>query len=88
MDKPQFSDWTPSESAGVDQFLNTALGQKWLTYLYNHKPRTTVDKGTEAAALSGVYSAGYEFCMLQIWISRRPLEQAEVSAKSADMTKD
>jgi hypothetical protein len=90
MDVPQLNKWTPSDAAGVQQFLSTPLGQKWLGLLHNYKPRITADslKSVEQAGITGAYSAGYELCMLQIYTSCRAIEQTDYSAKTADMTRD
>jgi len=90
MDLPQLPKWTPSDAAGVQQFLNTPLGQKWLGFLHSYKPRITVDslKSIESAGMTGAYAAGYELCMLQIYTSCRVIEETDYSAKAVDMTKD
>jgi len=90
MELPQLNKWTPSDAAGVNQFLNTPLGQKWLNFLHNYKPRITFEslKTIEMAGMTGAYAAGYELCLLQIYTSCRVVEEPDVSAKPIDMTKD
>jgi hypothetical protein len=88
MDQPQLPQWTPSDVAGMQQFLNTPLGVKFINFLMSGKPRTVIDRGTETAALTGTYVAGYELCIIRIYMSCRSLDQPDVSVKSQDMTKD
>jgi hypothetical protein len=88
MDLPQLPQWTPSDAAGVKQFLATPLGARWITFLLSGKPRIVVDRGTEIAALTGAHNAGYELCIQMIYGSCVVTEQADFSAKSADMTRD
>jgi len=52
-------DWTPSDAAGLNEFLNTPLGRKWLGILLAHKPKIDLST-TERAGLSGAFLAGYE----------------------------
>jgi hypothetical protein len=88
MEIPQFGQWTPSDAAGVSQFLATPLGQKFMMLLHNCKPRTTIDKGVESAGVTGAYTAGYELCILQIYSSCNVVQEVDFTAKTADMTKD
>lgn len=80
--------WTPSDAAGVNQFLNSNLGRKWLGVLLNRKPRSVVDKGMEQAALSGAFAAGYEIFFFEIAATRVSLPSADVGAKAIDMSRD
>jgi hypothetical protein len=88
MDLPQLPQWTPSDAAGVKQFLSTPLGARWMGFLMNGKPRIVVDRGTEVAALTGAHNAGYELCIQLIYGSCTPTEQPDVNIKSFDMTRD
>jgi len=90
MDLPHLPQWTASDSAGLKEFLRTPLGDRLMTQLHSHKPRTTAEdlKTVEQAALTGAYSAGYELCTLNIYALCNVLEQADFTAKTADMTKD
>jgi hypothetical protein len=80
--------WNPGEAAAVNEFLNSAVGRKWLGVLLTRKPR--IDLGsTEKAALSGAFAAGYESIFSEIAATRigqSPIDTA--SAKSIDPTKD
>jgi hypothetical protein len=80
--------WTPSDAAGLDQFLSTQLGRKWLAEMLNRKPRGEIHKGLEHAALSGAFAAGYEQFFLEIYATRSSLPSADIEARSADMSKD
>lgn len=53
------AEWTPSDAAGLNEFLNTALGRKWMGVLLAHKPKLDLTT-TERAALTGAFVAGYE----------------------------
>jgi len=88
MDLPQLPQWTPSDAAGVKQFLSTPLGTKWMMLLNSGKPRVDVAHGTETAALTGAYNAGYELCILRIYGTCTATEQVDYTARTADMTKD
>ena len=85
---PGVIDWGPGEASTVNDFLNTQVGRKWLGYLWNMKPKVTLDKGVEAAALTGAASAGYEHCFSQIASSRATVNRDQMSAKAIDPTKD
>lgn len=80
--------WSPSDAAGVNQFLNTVIGRKWLGVLLNRKPRSVIDKGMEQAALSGAFVAGYEAFFLEIAATRVSLPVADVGTKAIDMSRD
>jgi hypothetical protein len=53
------SDWTPSDAAGLNEFLNTPLGRKWLGIMLAHKPKIDLSS-SERAGITGVFLAGYE----------------------------
>lgn len=55
-------EWTPSDAAGLNEFLNTPLGRKWMGIMLAHKPKLDLTS-TERAALSGAYVAGYEYLL-------------------------
>jgi hypothetical protein len=82
------TDWSAGESAALNEFLNTPLGQKWLTVLILSKPR--MDLGTtERAALSGAYASGYEAAIGVIDQTRRTrAPEQNASAKSIDPERD
>lgn len=52
-------DWSPSDAAGLNEFLNTPLGRKWLGLMLAHKPRIDLTN-TERAGITGAFCAGYE----------------------------
>jgi hypothetical protein len=79
--------WSPSEAAGLHEFLNTALGRKWLGILLSRKPRLDLSS-TERAALSGAYAAGYESFFGEIAATRMTMEGEVQSIRSIDPTKD
>jgi hypothetical protein len=79
--------WTPQEAAGVNDFLNSPLGRKWLGVLLTRKPRLDLTN-TERAALTGAYAAGYESFFGEM-ASTRVVVQEEVASKPPiDTTKD
>ena len=84
-----FSMWTASDSAGLNEFLNTKLGVKWISVLMTLKPKVDITAGTEKAGLSGAYVAGYEYLLNEIIPRTRavPVEDT-ASRKPIDMTKD
>jgi hypothetical protein len=87
MDKPG-TNWSPSEAAGVNEFLKTPLGEKWLNILYARKPRISLTN-TEAAALTGALAQGYEMVFAEIYNSRTVAKESEnVGARSIDTTRD
>lgn len=79
--------WSPQEAAGVNDFLNSPLGRKWLGILLARKPRMDLTS-TEKAALTGAYSAGYESFFGEIAATRTVVQPSEASRPPIDMTKD
>jgi hypothetical protein len=88
MNIPRGYNWSPQESAAINEFLNTPLGKRWLDLLYFQRPRTVIDKGTEAAALSGAFAAGYESVFAQVALSRVAVQEEEPMTKTIDLVKD
>lgn len=88
MTTPQM--WTPSDAAGLNEFLNTKLGVKWIATLMTLKPKVDISKGTEAAGLSGAYVAGYEYLLNEMIPRTRaaPPDDSSASRKNVDMVKD
>ena len=80
-------DWTPSDAVGVNEFLKTAVGKKWLEHLANAKPRIDTTS-TEKAALSGAYAAGYEAVLSLIKVSRGSPAKEDFNLKPFDPTRD
>lgn len=80
--------WSPSEAAAVNEFLNTPVGRKWLGVLLTRKPKVDLNS-TEKAALTGAFSAGYESIFSEIAATRvaQPLSES-ASVKGIDPTKD
>jgi hypothetical protein len=72
--------WTPSEASGVNEFLNTPLGRKWLGILLSRKPRLDMTS-TDRAALSGAYIAGYEQVFNEMAASRTAIKDQESASK-------
>jgi hypothetical protein len=87
LDQPPGIPWSPSESAGVNDFLSTPLGRKWLGILLNRKPGIDLTS-TERAAITGAYSAGYERFFMEIASSRATPPIGDSGAKSIDITRD
>lgn len=80
--------WTASDAAGLNEFLNTKLGVKWIATLMTMKPKVDL-KGTEVASLTGAYLAGYEYLLNEVIPrTRTTLTQETSSLKPIDMTKD
>lgn len=80
--------WSPSEAASVNEFLNSQVGRKWLGLLNYRKPMIDI-RTTEAAALSGAYSAGYERLLyVEMAATRTSLPEDSASIKGIDPTKD
>jgi hypothetical protein len=78
--------WSPSESAAVNEFLTTPVGQKWLGVLMVRKPRMDLSS-TERAALSGAFSAGYESIfgiIAETRTTRAPVQDASVPSINPD----
>jgi hypothetical protein len=81
--------WTASDATGINEFLRTPLGIKWLATLMTLKPKVDITKGTEVASLSGAYSAGYEHLLNEVIPSTRAVRGEDTaSLKPIDMTKD
>lgn len=79
--------WSPSEAAAVNDFLSTAVGQKWLRVLGSRRP--TLDlSGTEKAALSGAFAAGYDRAFAEMYATRMTYQSDNASVKAIDPTKD
>ena len=91
MNIPRQLQWTPGEAATVNEFLESKIGQKWLSVLIFYKPQLDLSS-TEKAALSGSYAAGYESFLGRIGWTRNPsLHQQsteDASARSIDPVKD
>jgi hypothetical protein len=88
MNLPGGASWSASEATSLNEFLNTAVGKKWLWVMLMIKP--TVDlASTDRAAMTGAFAAGYEHFLNQIAVTRttRP-DDSSASAKTIDMTKD
>jgi hypothetical protein len=82
--------WTPSDAAGLNEFLNTPLGRKWQGELLAMKPKIDVST-TERAALTGAYSAGYEFLLFTVMGGHRgagAATRASASKPGIDPEKD
>lgn len=79
--------WTPGEAAGVNDFLNSPLGRKWLGVLLTRKPQLDLSS-TERAALSGAYAAGYERIFGEIAATRVSTAPETAGLKGLDPTKD
>lgn len=79
--------WSPSEASGVNEFLNSPIGRKWLGVLLTRKPRIDL-ANSERAALSGAYAAGYESFFAEIAQTRVAMTPDSPSVKSIDPTKD
>lgn len=81
--------WTASDAAGLNEFLNTKLGVKWIATLMTLKPKIDIT-GTEKAGLSGAYVAGYEHLLNEVIPRTRVSAPDDTSAsrKPIDMTKD
>lgn len=79
--------WSPSESSSVNEFLNSAIGRKWLGVLLLRKPKLDLSN-TERAALSGAFAAGYESVFSEIAATRTTISPETPSLKAIDPTKD
>lgn len=79
--------WSAAEAAGINEFLSTQLGRKWLGVLLTRKPRMDLSS-TDKAALTGAYAAGYESFFAEIATTRVVMQSENMSAKSIDPTKD
>jgi hypothetical protein len=85
-------EWTPSDAAGLNEFLNTQLGRKWLGVMLAHKPRLDLSS-TEKAALTGAFVAGYEHLLFAEMSMNRnagvvPGGKEAASKKGIDPEKD
>lgn len=81
--------WTASDAAGLNDFLKTPLGIKWLATLMTFKPKVAIDKGMEAGALSGAYVAGYEHLLNEIIPRTRWVQGEEMAGRPGiDPTRD
>ena len=83
-------EWTPSDAAGLNEFLNTPLGRKWMGHLLASKPKIDMSS-TEKAAMSGVYLAGYEHLLFtRIGVDRMAgaKEKASASKPGIEPEKD
>jgi hypothetical protein len=81
-------EWSPSEAAAVNDFLNTPVGRKWMGVLLTRKPRVDLSAGTERAAMTGAYSAGYESFFAEIAATRFAATGEIAGVKSIDPTRD
>jgi hypothetical protein len=79
--------WSAGEASAINEFLNSALGRKWLGVLLTRKPRMDLAT-TEKAALSGAYAAGYEHFFSEIASTRVASGPDNASVKGIDPTKD
>lgn len=82
--------WSPGEAAALNEFLNSPVGKKFLTLLMLMKPQVDLSGGSERAALTGAFAAGYEHLLMKEMARYRSAVSPEtnVSAKSIDPTKD
>lgn len=81
--------WTASDASAINDFLKTPLGIRWLVTLMTLKPKTIIDKGTEIAASTGSYAAGYEYLLNDVIPLTRATREEEVAARQPiDMTRD
>jgi hypothetical protein len=79
--------WSGAEAAAINDFLNSPLGRKWMGVLLTRKPGLDL-AGTERAALTGAYSAGYEHFFAEIAATRVAGSQESASMKTIDPTRD
>jgi hypothetical protein len=80
--------WSPQEAAGVNEFLSSPLGTKWIGVLITRKPGLDLSS-TERAALTGAFAAGYESVFGVIAGTRVALTGApNVDRAPIDTTKD
>lgn len=80
-------EWSPSEAAAVNDFLNTPVGRKWMGVLLTRKPKMDMSS-TERAAISGAFAAGYEHFFAEIAATRFASSPETVGVRSIDPTKD
>lgn len=87
MTTPQI--WSASDASSINEFLKTPLGVRWIATLMTLKPKVDIKAGTEAAALSGAYVAGYEYLLNEIIPrTRATLTEETASLKPLDMVRD
>jgi hypothetical protein len=79
--------WTPGEAASVNEFLNSAVGRKWLGVLFNRKPKIDLAT-TERAAMTGAYASGYELVFSVIGETRATIPTVDAGVQQIDATKD
>ena len=80
--------WTASDTAGLKEFINSKLGQKWIKVLIERKPDIDTST-TERAALTGAKSAGYESVFAEISNTCQIVAQPDnASAPAIDPRKD
>lgn len=87
MDLPKDLLWTPSDAVGVNEFLNTELGRKWLGLLFNRKPKIDLSS-TDKAALTGAFAAGYELFLTEVAASRTTVEHPQPELRAIDPVRD
>lgn len=83
-------DWTPSDASGLNEFLNTALGRKWMGVLLAQKPKMDLTT-TERAALTGAFVSGYEHLLFTVIAVNRnagQLSKPSASKPGIDPEKD
>lgn len=69
---PPANPWTPGEAASVNEFLNSAVGKRWLSLLLARRPIVDITT-SERAAVTGAFTAGYDHMLFgQIPHSRDP----------------
>jgi hypothetical protein len=67
--------------------LNTPIGRKYLSVLATRRPKLDLS-GTERAALSGAYSAGYDRALFEITAMRLSLPTDNASVRGIDPVRD
>jgi hypothetical protein len=87
--KPPGVDWSASEAASVNDFLNTPVGRKWLGVLLTRKPKIDIQSSIEKAAMTGAFIAGYESFFVEISNTRVAIREPEnASIKAIDTKRD
>ena len=86
---PPQNQWSPQEAASVNEFLNSAVGRKWLALLLMRRPSIDIST-TERAAVTGAFVAGYDHMLFgQIPASRVVLPNQEPdNSRTIDPSKD
>jgi hypothetical protein len=79
--------WSPSEAAAVNEFLNSTVGKRWISLLQERKPPLDMTS-IERTAITGSFASGYESFFKQIEATRRFESAENASAKQLDMVKD